>query len=80
MGEFLNGKAQQRVPKSLAPYEDELNDIAERCHDMCVNLLKLLAVGLKVRTLPRKLQSYHLVPGRPPAQDRHSSHQLAKIA
>jgi len=48
MGEFLNGKAQQRVPKSLAPYEDELNDIAERCHDMCVNILKLLAVGLKI--------------------------------
>jgi hypothetical protein len=47
-GEFRNGKAQQHVPKSLAPHEDELSDLAERCHVMCMNVLKLLAIGLRV--------------------------------
>lgn len=73
--EFLNGKAQQPVPKSLASYEGELNDIANRCHVMCMNILELLAVGLKVRkshrpptaAKPPKVQALRRAPAPRPS-------------
>lgn len=47
-GEFSNGKAQQPLPSSLASHEAELNHFGVLCHELCINLLRLLAVGLKV--------------------------------
>lgn len=47
-GEFIRGKAQQPMPKSLEPYEDELCHFASLCHGLCIKLLKLFALGLKI--------------------------------
>lgn len=54
-GEFANGKAQQPLPPSLAPQEAELNDFGVLCHDLCVKLLRLFALGLKVWDCVRRL-------------------------
>ena len=48
-GEFVNGKAQQTVPSSLARNEPELSDFANRCKTTCLKLLELFAIGLQVR-------------------------------
>lgn len=49
-GEFIGGKAQQPIAKSLVPHESELSEFADRCHDLCIRLLQLFAIGLKVKT------------------------------
>ncbi|MCJ1271091.1 hypothetical protein MMC22_010990 [Lobaria immixta] len=48
-GEFVDGKAQQPLAKSLVAHESELSGFADRCHDLCIRLLQLFAIGLKVR-------------------------------
>ncbi|KAL8768916.1 MAG: hypothetical protein Q9209_004971 [Squamulea sp. 1 TL-2023] len=50
-GEFIDGKAQQPVPPSLAEHEAEISDFADRCRGMCMQLLRLFALGLKVGRL-----------------------------
>ena len=61
-GDFKDGKAQQLLPAALAAFEDELNGIASRCHIMCMNVLRLLAVGLKVCSLlPYRLQHFNVL-------------------
>ncbi|KAI4284861.1 MAG: hypothetical protein L6R38_001126 [Xanthoria sp. 2 TBL-2021] len=47
-GEFVNGKAQQPIPPSLAHKEAEIGDFADRCSGLCMQLLRLFALGLKI--------------------------------
>lgn len=47
-GEFTNGKAQQPLPPSLASHEAELNHFGILCHELCIKLLRLFALGLKI--------------------------------
>ena len=47
-GEFIGGQAQQPLAESLVPHESELSEFADRCHDLCIRLLQLFAIGLKV--------------------------------
>lgn len=49
-GEFIGGKAQQPLAKSLLAQESELSEFADQCHDLCIRLLQLFAIGLKVMT------------------------------
>lgn len=48
LGEFVKGQAQQKLPKSLVAHETELSDFADRCHDLCMKILRHFALGLKV--------------------------------
>lgn len=50
-GEFINGKAQQALAPALAPYEADIHHFYNLCHELCIKLLKLFALGLKARTL-----------------------------
>ncbi|MCJ1230097.1 hypothetical protein MMC12_006768 [Toensbergia leucococca] len=47
-GEFVNGKAQQPMPKSLAAHEAEIGQFAMRCNELCMKLLRLFACGLQI--------------------------------
>ncbi|EAW13088.1 putative oxidoreductase, 2OG-Fe(II) oxygenase family [Aspergillus clavatus NRRL 1] len=47
-GEFKDGKAQQPLPPSLAPHEDEIGHFAALCNKTCNRVLKLLALGLQI--------------------------------
>ena len=47
-GEFASGKAQQLLPPCLASHEAELNHFGVLCHELCVKLLRLFALGLQV--------------------------------
>ncbi|PKS07956.1 hypothetical protein jhhlp_006568 [Lomentospora prolificans] len=47
-GEFVGGKAQQVLPSTLVPHEDEICKFAESCHALAKRILYLLGVGLKV--------------------------------
>ncbi len=47
-GEFVDGKAQQPLPKSLAAHEKELSCFADLCHSLCIKILRLFALGLEV--------------------------------
>lgn len=48
MGEFVDGKAQQKLSKSLAAQEAEMSSFADLCHRLCMKILELFALGLKV--------------------------------
>lgn len=48
-GEFSDGNAQQPLPPSLASNEAELYHFRVLCHELCIRLLHLFALGLKVR-------------------------------
>ena len=47
-GEFRDGRAPQLLPPSLAPHEAFLGHFQSLCHDLCIKLLRLLALGLHV--------------------------------
>lgn len=47
-GEFTDGKAQQPLPPSLASHEAELYHFGVLCHELCIKLLRLFALGLRV--------------------------------
>ncbi|EWC48206.1 hypothetical protein DRE_02310 [Drechslerella stenobrocha 248] len=47
-GEFQDGKAQQPIPDALAAEESYLSGFYDSCHDLCVRLLQLFAMGLKI--------------------------------
>ena len=51
LAEFIDGQAQQSMPKSLAPNEADLSRFADLCHGLCIKLLKLFALGLNVGTV-----------------------------
>lgn len=48
IGEFLDGKPQQTVPKALQEHVTELALFEKRCRDMCNRVLDLLALGLEI--------------------------------
>ncbi len=48
MGDFVNGKAQQPLSPLLAENEDVLSEFSDTCHQLCMKILQLFAVGLKV--------------------------------
>ncbi|CAF9934478.1 MAG: hypothetical protein ALECFALPRED_005958 [Alectoria fallacina] len=47
-GEFSDGNAQQPLPPSLASNEAELYHFRVLCHELCIRLLHLFALGLKI--------------------------------
>ncbi|PTB42313.1 uncharacterized protein TrAFT101_008597 [Trichoderma asperellum] len=47
-GEFVDGKAQQPLPPTIASDEPEINAFADSCHKLCKKLLHLLGIGLGV--------------------------------
>ncbi|KAF3902783.1 hypothetical protein AA313_de0204757 [Arthrobotrys entomopaga] len=47
-GEFQAGKAQQPLPASLTDSETFLSDFFDSCHNLCIRLLQLFAMGLKI--------------------------------
>ena len=49
IGEYADGKAQQPLSPTLKPYEADIGDFSGLCHKLCMRVLRLLAVGLKVR-------------------------------
>ena len=48
LGEFINGKPNQKVPKAFASHVAELADFENRCSSMCHQIFRLLAMGLEV--------------------------------
>jgi isopenicillin N synthase-like dioxygenase len=48
LGEFLDGKAQQPLPKSMKDHEKDLSDFASACHALCMKLIRYLEIGLKI--------------------------------
>ena len=50
MNEFRNGRAQQSLPSVLAEHEDRLNEFVERCRNLCLSILRYVAVGLDIET------------------------------
>ncbi|KAF8449741.1 hypothetical protein BDZ91DRAFT_751695 [Kalaharituber pfeilii] len=47
-GDFVDGKAQQPLPASLIEHEVELAQYQELCHNLCMRLLRLFAIGLEI--------------------------------
>jgi isopenicillin N synthase-like dioxygenase len=48
MNEFVNGKAQQPLPEPLASNEEHLSKFISKCHDICLRILELFAIGLEI--------------------------------
>jgi isopenicillin N synthase-like dioxygenase len=48
MNEFINGKAQQPLPDTLASNEEQLDTFIKKCHDICLRILELFAIGLDI--------------------------------
>lgn len=48
MNEFVDGKAQQPLPEPLKSHETEVSSFASKCHDLCLRILQLLAIGLSI--------------------------------
>jgi isopenicillin N synthase-like dioxygenase len=57
-GEFIDGKAQQPLPPSIANDEPLISAFADSCHNLCRRILLLLGVGLGVRYLLRHSTSF----------------------
>ncbi|UKZ70547.1 uncharacterized protein TrAtP1_011527 [Trichoderma atroviride] len=47
-GEFVDGKAQQPLPPTIASDEPQIHAFADSCHKLCKKLLHLLGIGLGV--------------------------------
>lgn len=59
-GEYQNGKPQQPLPRSLVPYEREIDSFFTLCRKTCTRILTLLALGLEVSLpFPLLLSSHH---------------------
>ena len=56
-GEFKDGKAQQPLPKTLAPHEADISRFTDLCRNTCDRVLTLLALGLGVCHLTRHAHS-----------------------
>lgn len=55
IAEFIDGKAQQALAPALAPHEADIHHFYGLCHELCIKLLKLFALGLKARNLAMSL-------------------------
>jgi hypothetical protein len=51
-GEFINGKPNQKMPKSFESHIQELADFEARCASTCHQIFRLLAMGLEVYAFP----------------------------
>ena len=49
IGQYVDGKAQQPLSPTLRPHEADIGDFSGLCNKLCMRILRLLAVGLKVR-------------------------------
>ncbi|KAK3327725.1 hypothetical protein B0T19DRAFT_422612 [Cercophora scortea] len=47
-GEFINGKAQQPLPASIASHESQISAFRDLCYNMCLKINTLLGIGLGV--------------------------------
>lgn len=47
-GEFVDGKPQQPIPKSLTPDVPQLDSFFDLCYHLCLKLNDLLGIGLEV--------------------------------
>ncbi|KAF2838105.1 Clavaminate synthase-like protein [Patellaria atrata CBS 101060] len=47
-GEFVNGKADQPLPGPLAAREDDIGQFIDKCHNLCIKILDLFAIGLEI--------------------------------
>lgn len=47
-GEFVDGKAPQALPPTIKEHDSDINKFGQLCHELCIKLLCLFAVGLKV--------------------------------
>ena len=56
-GEFVNGKAPQRLPPALQSDEATISSFQWQCHQLCVKLLHLFALGLKVNLPVRAIHN-----------------------
>jgi len=48
IADFCNGHAQQPLPHSLATHEADLSTFFTYCHELCLKVLKLFAIGLAI--------------------------------
>ena len=55
IAELIDGKAQQALAPALAPHEADIHHFYGLCHELCIKLLKLFALGLKARNLVMSL-------------------------
>ena len=51
-GEFINGKAQQPIPPTVAADEPRFAAFADLCRALCTKILTLLGRGLDVSSVP----------------------------
>ncbi|KAK0720398.1 hypothetical protein B0H67DRAFT_186436 [Lasiosphaeris hirsuta] len=58
-GEFINGKAQQPIPETIAEHESQISAFRDLCYDMCLKINTLLGIGLKIDP-PSFFTSAHL--------------------
>ncbi|KAL2277246.1 hypothetical protein FJTKL_00107 [Diaporthe vaccinii] len=63
-GTFENGKAQQPIPDSVAPYESQYSDFYELCYNLSLKINHLLGIGLEVQP-PTFFRDRHLREGGP---------------
>ena len=50
-GEFIDGKAQQALAPAIATHETDIHHFYDICHELCIKLLKLFALGLMASNL-----------------------------
>lgn len=55
IGEYIDGKAQQPLPPTLVNHESDIGDFSKKCSELCMKLLRLLAVGLQVSRSPPRI-------------------------
>ncbi|KAI9651938.1 MAG: hypothetical protein M1831_007480 [Alyxoria varia] len=49
IGEYdIEGRAQQPLPSPLKPHEGAIGDFMHKCHQLCNQILRLIAIGLKI--------------------------------
>ncbi|KAK4188222.1 hypothetical protein QBC35DRAFT_451514 [Podospora australis] len=58
-GEFVDGKADQPIPPTIAEEEDQINEFRELCYQLCLKINTLLGIGLQV-TPPDFFRDAHL--------------------
>ena len=61
IGEFVDGKPQQAIPKFLEGHLDELADFERTCKQLCDRVMDLLGLGLEVEE-PNFFSSRHTQP------------------
>lgn len=59
-GDFVDGKSSQPLAPVLSSSEAKIGDFQTQCHNLCLRLLRLFALGLQVsRRVPIKLAIWY---------------------